>query len=70
MPAIAISKEDELPAAEIFAYATDPSSKRSITRPSLTSRLVDAYNVPIRPQHKPTLQGRTSHGATERRPER
>ena len=35
MPAIVIGTEDSRPAAEIFAYATDPSSKRSITRPSL-----------------------------------
>jgi hypothetical protein len=70
MPAIVISTEVERPAAEVFAYATDPSNKRSITRPSLRSRPVDAQNVPVRPQHKPTCQRRGSHGATERSPER
>jgi hypothetical protein len=69
MPAIVIGTKDERPAAEIFAYATDPSSKRSITRPSLSSWPVDAQNVPVRPQHKPTCQRRRSHSATERSPE-
>jgi hypothetical protein len=59
-----------MPAIDIFAYATDPSSKRSITLTSLTSRPVDAQNVPVRPQHKPTCQRRRSHRATERSPER
>jgi hypothetical protein len=70
MPAIVIGTEVERPAAEVFAYATDLSSKRSITRPSLTSWPVDAQNVPVRPQHKPTCQRRGSQGATERSPER
>jgi len=70
MPAIVIGTEVERPAAEVFAYATDLSSERSITRPSLRSRWVDAQNVPVRPQHKPTCQRRGSHGATERSPER
>ena len=73
MPAIDISTKVERQAAEVFvvfAYATDPSSKRSIARTSLTSRPVDAQNVPVRPQHKPTCQRRRSHRATERSPER
>lgn len=70
MPAIVIGTKDNRPAAEIFAYATDPSSKRSITRPSPSSRPVDAQNVPVRPLHKPTCQRRRSHGASERSPER
>jgi hypothetical protein len=70
MPATVIDTEVEPPAAEVFAYATDPSSKRSITRPSLSSRPVDAQNVPVRLQHKPTCQRRRSHGASERSPER
>jgi MFS family permease len=69
MPAIVVDTEVEPPAAEVFAYATDPSSKRSITRPSLSSRPVDAQNVPVRLQHKPTCQRRRSHGASERSPE-
>src|SRR4029450_11719585 len=40
-----------------------------ITRPSLRSWPVDAQNVPVRPQHKPTCQRRRSHGASERSPE-
>ncbi len=32
MPAIVISMEHESPAAVVFVYATDPSSKRSITQ--------------------------------------
>jgi hypothetical protein len=70
MPAIVIGTEVERPAAEVFACATDLPSKRSITWPSLRSWHVDAQNVPVRPQHKPTCQRRGSHGATERSPER
>jgi hypothetical protein len=69
MPAIVLGKKVERPAAEVFAYATDPSSERSITRPSVSSRPVDAQNVPVRPQHKPTGQRRRGHRATERSPE-
>ena len=69
MPAIVIGTEVERPAAEVFGCATDPSSERSITRPSLRSWSVDAQNVPVRPQHKPTCQRRRSHRATERSPE-
>jgi hypothetical protein len=70
MPAIVIGREVERPAAEVFACATDLSSERSITRPSLRSRPVDAQNVPVGPQHKPTCQRGGSQGATERSPER
>ena len=52
MPAIVRGTEVERPAAEVFACATDLSSERSITRPSLRSWFVDAQNMPVRPQHK------------------
>jgi hypothetical protein len=65
MPAIVIGTEDK---PKICADATDPSRKRSITRPSLSSLQVDAPKVPVRPQHKPTRQGRRSHGATRTKP--
>jgi hypothetical protein len=55
MPAIVIGTEVERPPAEVFACATDLSSERSITLPSLRSRPVDAQNVPVRPQHKADL---------------
>ena len=55
MPAIVIGTEVERPAAEVFAFATDLSSERSIARPSLRSWPVDAQNVPVRPQHKADL---------------
>jgi hypothetical protein len=70
MPAIVIGTKDKRPAAEVFAYATDPSSKPSRTRPSLRARPVNAQNVLVRPQHKPTRRRRRSHRATERSPER
>ncbi len=41
-----IIRRVEPSATEIFPYPTDPASKRSITRPSLTSRPVAAQNVP------------------------
>jgi hypothetical protein len=65
MPATVLDTEVEPPATEIFRYPTDPSSERSITRPSLTSRPVAAQNVTVRPQHKPTRRRRTSRGATK-----
>jgi hypothetical protein len=67
MPATVIDTEVEPPATDVFAYATHPASKRSITRPSLTSRPVAAQNVLVRAQHKPTRRRRTSHGATDTR---
>ena len=66
MPAIVTSTEEERPAAESSAYAT---RKRFITRPSLRARPVNAPNVPVRPQHKPTSQRRRSDGATKQSPE-
>ena len=61
MPEIVIGTEDERPASEVFAYAAEASRKRSLSRPSLRSRPVDAQNVLVRLLHEPTRQRR---GAT------